>query len=306
MRKFLLLVSSVLFLAACDSDSPKPANKPYNSVEISQESYGDKWAFNTNKVELQCYKGGAFVEDLKTNTVYGLTGLANTLKTNGKKDAQDINGSSFWKDNPVTGTKVSLGQFTDEALKLCESDDSSSAITQSSQDKQESLNQNEEYLPCAGDKRIFPSIAEAIEDFGDYYPENNSFQLISEKPLKIRLSPPTYKEDAPDVKENLVKRAIVYGIYRTFINSNNDNVTVVSYLVDSNDGKKMTGSPEYTATLTKAQALKIVNKYVPVNNLSELINDQCSFTEKFNELRYDDSGKKGFNKFFVELINQSK
>ncbi|CDG96493.1 conserved exported hypothetical protein [Xenorhabdus bovienii str. puntauvense] len=163
-----------------------------------------------------------------------------------------------------------------------------------------------EQPPCAGEKRIYPSIAEAIEDFGDYYPENNSFKLINEKPLKVRLSPPAYKEDTADVKEHLVKRAIVYGVYRTFINSNNDKVTVVSYLVDSSGGKKLKGSPEYTVTLTEAQALTIVSKYVPVTNLSELIDDQCSFTKEFNELRYDDSGKKGFNKFFAELIKQSK
>ncbi|WP_339379086.1 hypothetical protein [Xenorhabdus lircayensis] len=82
--------------------------------------------------------------------------------------------------------------------------------------------------------------------------------MIRETPLKIRLSPSAYNEDLPDVKENLVKRAIVYGIYRTFINSNNDKVTVVSYLVDSNDSKKLKGSPEYTVTLMKEQALKRV------------------------------------------------
>ncbi|CDL85704.1 DUF2511 domain-containing protein [Xenorhabdus cabanillasii] len=119
MKKILILLSSALFLAACDSGSSEPT-KPYNSLEVNQESYGDKWAFATDKVELQCYKGGAFVEDLTNNTVYGLTGLANTLKTNGKKEAQNINGSTFWKDNPSTGAKISLSPFTDEALTLCD------------------------------------------------------------------------------------------------------------------------------------------------------------------------------------------
>ncbi|MBD2812498.1 hypothetical protein ID853_16815 [Xenorhabdus sp. Vera] len=97
----------------------------------------------------------------------------------------------------------------------------------------------------------------------------------------------------------------MYGVYRTFINSNNDKVTVVSYLVDSNKGKKLHGSPEYTTTLTREQALSIVNNYVPVNDFSELIDEQCSFTKAFNELRYDDSGTKGFDNFFAELINQT-
>ncbi|PHM65712.1 hypothetical protein Xsto_01864 [Xenorhabdus stockiae] len=118
MRKVLILAGA-LFLTACDSEQSE-STKSYNSLEISQESYGDKWAFNADKAELQCYKGGVFVEDLSDNTVYGLTGLANTLKTNGKKEAQNINGSSFWKDNPYTGAKVSLSPFTNEALTLCD------------------------------------------------------------------------------------------------------------------------------------------------------------------------------------------
>ncbi|MBQ0330417.1 hypothetical protein J9231_21520 [Providencia rettgeri] len=146
---------------------------------------------------------------------------------------------------------------------------------------------------------------DAMEYFSDYYPENNSLKIISESPLNVRLSAVAFEQDGQDVKELLAKRAIVYGVYRSLINTPHDKVTVTSYLVDTN-GKKLKGSPEYTVTITKPKALEITKKYVPINNLSELTDDSCSFTAQFNELRFDDSGKKGFDKFFDELISVSK
>ncbi|HEC8323011.1 TPA: hypothetical protein RG501_RS22350 [Providencia rettgeri] len=158
---------------------------------------------------------------------------------------------------------------------------------------------------CTKQNEVYATMNDAMEYFSDYYPENNSLEIISESPLNVRLSAVAFEQDEQDVKELLAKRAIVYGVYRSLINTPNDKVTVTSYLVDTN-GKKLKGSPEYTATITKPQALEITKKYVPINNLSELTDDSCSFTAQFNELRFDDSGKKGFDKFFDELLKANK
>ncbi|MDH2369491.1 hypothetical protein QDQ59_06445 [Providencia rettgeri] len=158
---------------------------------------------------------------------------------------------------------------------------------------------------CTKQNEVYATMNDAMEYFSDYYPENNSLEIISESPLNVRLSAVAFEQDGQDVKELLAKRAIVYGVYRSLINTPNDKVTVTSYLVDTN-GKKLKGSPEYTATVTKPQVLEITKKYVPINNLSELTDDSCSFTAQFNELRFDDSGKKGFDKFFDKLISVSK
>ncbi|MDE9535741.1 hypothetical protein [Xenorhabdus bovienii] len=145
----------------------------------------------------------------------------------------------------------------------------------------------------------------SIDDFDECFLEGSEFELISNQPLKIGLYPHSYNEDASDTKENLLKRAIVYGVYRALISSNSDKVTVVSYLLDADStNKKLKNSPEYTVTLTKEQALKIAGKYFRVTKLPELMEDQCSFTSEFDDFRYDDSGNKGFDKFFAELINQ--
>lgn len=88
---------------------------------VSEEDYGNKWAFNSGEVQLQCINGGAFVMDYDTNAVYAITGLANQLAKSGKYPAEDINGSSFWKENPeLPGAKISLGPFINDALALCD------------------------------------------------------------------------------------------------------------------------------------------------------------------------------------------
>lgn len=102
----LLLVSSVSLA------SPLKA--------VSKDDYGDKWAFTSNEVQLQCIDGGAFVMDYDTNNVYAISGLANQLAKKGKYPADDINDSTFWKENPeMPGTKISLAPFITDALALC-------------------------------------------------------------------------------------------------------------------------------------------------------------------------------------------
>lgn len=108
-----ILLSGILLLASSVSlASPLKA--------VSKDDYGDKWAFTSDEVQLQCIDGGAFVMDYDTNNVYAISGLANQLAKKGKYPADDINGSSFWKENPdMPGAKISLAPFITDALALC-------------------------------------------------------------------------------------------------------------------------------------------------------------------------------------------
>ncbi len=63
---------------------------------------------------------------------------------------------------------------------------------------------------------------DAMEYFSDYYPKNNSLEIIRESPLKVRLSAVAFEQD---VKELLAKRAIINGVYRSLIHTPNDKVT---------------------------------------------------------------------------------
>ena len=108
----ILLSGILLFVSSVSLASPLKS--------VSKDDYGDKWAFTSDEVQLQCIDGGAFVMDYDTNNVYAISGLANQLAKKGKYPADDINGSSFWKENPdMPGAKISLAPFITDALALC-------------------------------------------------------------------------------------------------------------------------------------------------------------------------------------------
>lgn len=158
-------------------------------------------------------------------------------------------------------------------------------------------------------KSDYATTLEAFTDLGDYYADNNSLEIISEAPLHIRLSNLAVQGDHPDVKELMVKRAVIYGIYRSFIHTNKDEVTVTSYLIDMNNKKKLPGSPEYSVKITKKQALDIIKKYIPVQDYSDLIAKDgygCSFSEDFNRVRFNDQNENEFNAFFSDLSSANK
>ncbi|HEI8461994.1 TPA: hypothetical protein SLE68_001719 [Morganella morganii] len=159
-------------------------------------------------------------------------------------------------------------------------------------------------------KSGYNTAAEAFTDLNDYYTENNSLEIISEEPLRIRLSNVAFHNDHPYVKEMLVKRAIIYGIYRTFLHTNKDEVSVTSYLIDFNTNKKLPGSPEYSAKISRKQALDIIKQYIPVQEYTDLIAKDgygCLLSVDFNQLIFDDKNKDViFNQFFNDLISVNK
>lgn len=52
----------------------------------------------------------------------------------------------------------------------------------------------------------------------------------------------------------------------------------MSYLINNDNHQKLKDSPEYTATITKDQALKITQKYIPINSLNDLIDETAHST----------------------------
>lgn len=158
-------------------------------------------------------------------------------------------------------------------------------------------------------KSDYKTALEAFTDLGDYYTENNSLEIISETPLHIRLSSPALKDDLPDVKDMLVKRAIIYGVYRAFLHTNKDEVTVTSYLIDMNSKNKLTGTSEFTVKITRKQALDIIKKYMSAQSYADLTDKSgggCAFSEGFNRVRFNDQNKDEFNAFFNDLISANK
>jgi len=167
----------------------------------------------------------------------------------------------------------------------------------------------------------FKSVKEMIENFHDYSAEEGTFKVLNKKPLHIQLSPeflisPEYPNAENYDNEQIIedtKRAIVYGIYRTFIHTPNQEITITAIPQTYNHithKRKYLTAYKMTANVTKEQALALAQKYVDVAMLSDLvteitfegtiINDQWS--KNFKRIYFNHSGNPdGLNRFFEEL-----
>lgn len=157
----------------------------------------------------------------------------------------------------------------------------------------------------------FKSVPEMIEDFGDYSKDNSTFEIISEHPLHIRLSPIVFGAEIPRVKKNLVKMAMVYGIYRSFIHTPIEKITVTAvprkiYNIREPDKGELVPDEKVTLTKTREQALKVLQHFFPGKTFTDLVevdkdvgSDQQS--DLFSRIYYPDQGEPGLEAFFEEL-----
>lgn len=120
----------------------------------------------------------------------------------------------------------------------------------------------------------FDDVPAMIDDFGDYAADNNTFQLISSKPLEIRLSPSVVSGEPAENAESEVRRAGLYGVYRTLIHTDAPAVTVqvVPREVTLNpQSVRLLSSPALQISATRAQALAAASKLTKVKDLDALV-----------------------------------
>ncbi|BAP58214.1 hypothetical protein THII_3917 [Thioploca ingrica] len=167
-------------------------------------------------------------------------------------------------------------------------------------------------LSVAGNVTTFSSVEAMIEEFNDYSASNGTFQVLASKPLHIQLSPQIVQGDLPEIIEEQVKRALVYGIYRVFIHTpiNKITVTAIPQEIDFKT-KKTRYAPKYKRTIskTRAEALALVKKHLGVSSFSDLVTETKvgnmavpnQWSKDFNRLYYNDQGEPGLNRFVDDL-----
>ncbi|MCP1651816.1 hypothetical protein [Pseudomonas nitroreducens] len=136
----------------------------------------------------------------------------------------------------------------------------------------------------------FDDVPAMIDDFGDYAADNNTFQLISSKPLKIRLSPSVISGEPAENAESEVRRAGLYGVYRTLIHTDAQVVTVqvVPREVTLNpQSARLLSSPALQISATRAQALAAASKLIKVKDLQDLVVPEPAGTIQLDNWRAD-------------------
>lgn len=144
--------------------------------------------------------------------------------------------------------------------------------------------------------------------FGDYNEEDGTLKIISRNPLKIQVYTEVFNGDLPEVKDHLVKKALISNTYRVFAFSDTDKITVTSSakevsIANGFKNVKQLKSPTYTITKTRAQALSDLRKFTNAKSFDDLFDkaQTCQFSPVFNQFLYDDQGGVGISKFFDQL-----
>lgn len=165
-------------------------------------------------------------------------------------------------------------------------------------------------LAQATDPVQFSTVTEMFADFNDYPEDDGSFTLIKEKPLEIQLAEPVFQGDADDVVQHELQRAVLYGVYRTFIHTDEPSVTVkaVPMLTTLNPhSSKPLSEPVFEVTVTREQALAAVQEFFPDVEFSDLVTEQYGlpmWSDAFNNLYYAERDP-GLEAFYDELEAQA-
>jgi hypothetical protein len=158
----------------------------------------------------------------------------------------------------------------------------------------------------------FGSVQAMIKDLKDYSQENGTFKILAREPLHIQLSPIVVPDDFPEVIDAQVKRAVIYGIYRSFVHTPVDRLTVTAIPLERNprtDSTRYLNAYKRTVTKTRNQALELVRRHLRVATFDALVTDERigqfvvpdQWTRAFNRLYYQDQGAPGLTRFFSEL-----
>ncbi|WP_407300896.1 hypothetical protein [Raoultella ornithinolytica] len=145
--------------------------------------------------------------------------------------------------------------------------------------------------------------------FMDYSEENGTLKIISRKPLKIHAYAEIFSGDPSEVKDHLVKKALISNIYQVFAFSDIDKITVTSSAKEINIANgvktgKVLKSPTYTITKTRDQALSDLRKFTNAKSFNDLFVGYyqiCQFSPVFKQFLYDDQGGVGISKFFDQV-----
>lgn len=155
----------------------------------------------------------------------------------------------------------------------------------------------------------FNSVKEMIEAFSDYNEEKGTFKSLKEKPIHIQLSPTVYPAENQDVIKGEVQRTLIYGIYRPFIFTKIDKITVTVIPKEFKSDKYLSS---YKVTISKSRndALSLVKKHLHVSSFQELVTPQkigdfinpYSFSDKFDAIYHGASESVVSRKAFVDEL----
>jgi hypothetical protein len=160
----------------------------------------------------------------------------------------------------------------------------------------------------ATELKQFGSILEMIQDKNDYSLDDGTFKVIDNGvPPVIQLSPQMFQAEAEDLIRENTRRAIFYGIYKTFLHTSIKEVVVIGVPV-------LFGTTTYKGKykekirITRKSAEKVAKLLLNVNKIEELVREDNydgivlhTWSKSMKKALFGDQGPPGPNVFFETL-----
>jgi hypothetical protein len=151
----------------------------------------------------------------------------------------------------------------------------------------------------------FKTVAAMIESFGDYSEEGRTFKVISKNPLHIQLSPVVGETESPQVMQNTTKMTALYGLFRAFIHTPCEQITVTAFpktlVVGDGTAGDYLKQYSFTVTATRKKALEVLQLFFPGKTFTDLVDRENQRTKIFDALSYPDQGSPGMDAVLARL-----
>ncbi len=138
----------------------------------------------------------------------------------------------------------------------------------------------------------FATLKEMFTSSADFSEDNNTLKFISsdEKNLHVQISKPILKGDSEDIKNEIVKRDIVYVAFQTFAQTNINELTITSMPVDFDNPKEYVEKYKMTVKIDRNKAKNILKKYLESEDFSILYDNNENMwlpNDKFSVLKFE-------------------
>lgn len=141
---------------------------------------------------------------------------------------------------------------------------------------------------------MYETVLGMLEEAHDY--EEHNLELFTEKPLHIRVSNDYLRGESEQKMIEQTKRDIIYVAFQAFAKTNIDSIIVTSIPIIRKDFNpnlpydgKMQNNLKQTKTITREQALEILEKYAKTKSFKDLYQLNGTMylpNDKFSLLRF--------------------
>lgn len=138
----------------------------------------------------------------------------------------------------------------------------------------------------AAPAKQFKNMVEVGDFTQDFMAETGTLKVVKKKPMHLELR--IGRESDSKYAAEAMFRAYLWGVYRTFLHTNADEVTVTVVSPVAVDG-----NTKFSATSTRARALATVQQIPGIKGWDDLLTASQSWSEPMKSCMYSSYGKPG-------------